>query len=129
MDIKRITINGEPFFRASLTKNGERVAYIDFKPESRRTLYMAYGYTDPKHRKKGYMTELGKRLSKSAALLGFKEVTFIASNVNKMTPGNRPPSAKLANKANFYVNATFPSGAEQRTRPITMRKKIPTFKL
>jgi RimJ/RimL family protein N-acetyltransferase len=129
MNIRRVTVDGEPFYRASLTKNGIKVAYIDFIPKDRRTLYLAYGYTDPRFRRKGYITELGKKLAAGASLLGFKHVTFIASNVNKMAPGNRPPSAKLANKANFYLEHTYPSGAENRSRPLTMRKKIPVFTL
>jgi hypothetical protein len=99
-----------------MVKDRKMISYIDIIQEDPGVLYMAYGHTEPEFRRRGHVSKIAGLITACAKLVGYKKVTYIAANVNKLVPaGNRPLSAIAGNKYGFSVNRRSKIGAENRS--------------
>lgn len=86
-----------------------------FLDENDGELWLSEGRTHADYQKRGLGTKLRALVILAAYLGGFKKAVQTSTNLNKMTPGNRPISAKIMNKLGFKVNKIHNNKSENRS--------------
>ena len=94
-------------------KNAATLKY--FLDKNDGELLLSEGRTHPDYQKRGLGTKLRALVILAAYLGGYKKAVQTSTNLNKMTPGERPISAKIMNKLGFKINRIYNNKSENRT--------------
>lgn len=94
-------------------KNAAKLNY--FLDKNDGEIFLSEGRTYAGYDKRGIGTKLRALVLYAAYLNGFKKAVQISTNLNKMTPGQRPISARIMNKLGFKVNKIHNNKSENRS--------------
>ena len=100
-------------------KNAATLNY--FLDKNDGEVLLAEGRTYENYQGRGIGTKLRAMVIYAAYLAGFKKVVQTSTNLNRMTPGNRPISAKIMNKLGFKVNKIHNNKSENRSLNLNNR--------